>query len=83
MNSSHLLVVVLIVALFSMLTSMYYFGRKRISRQIFVISVTIYLATIGVFVLRLLGEKDPFVVSFLLLVSLSAFLLFFKFTYKS
>lgn len=83
MKSSHLLVAIMIAALLSTLVSMYFSGRGKPFRQMFIVSTTIYLALTGILLLRLLGEQDLAVITFLLLISLTTFLLTIKATYKN
>ena len=58
-----------------MLTSMYFLNRKTLFKRIFWISLGIYIAIVGIIVLRLLGENDPVIIIFLLAIALITSLL--------
>ena len=79
----YLLLVLAALMSIVVLIFMYYSNRGKLFRHLFVISMTTYLAIIGIIILRLLGEKDPFVIIFLLFISLSTFLIMTKVNYKT
>ena len=75
MNNMHLLGVLAAIMMSIMLTSMYFLNRKTLFKRIFWISLGIYIAIVGIIVLRLLGENDPVIIIFLLAIALTTSLL--------
>jgi len=75
MNNMHLLGVLAVIMMSIMLTSMYFLNRKTLFKRIFWISLGIYIAIVGIIVLRLLGENDPVIIIFLLAIALITSLL--------
>jgi len=75
MNNMHLLGVLAAIMMSIMLTSMYFLNRKTLFKRIFWISLGIYIALVGIIVLRLLGENDPVIIIFLLTIALITSLL--------
>ncbi len=55
------------------LASMPLSRRSLFFKGVFWISLEIYIAAVGIFVLNLLGEHDPVVIGFLLLIALGTF----------
>ena len=73
MQSTHILASLAVAMLLVTLISMFLLRRNSFFKRAFWVSLEIYMAIVGVIVLNLLGEHNPFVIGFLLLIALTTF----------